>query len=258
MKHKRRKSRLMAKNYLLYHRMGRDLSINEILIVLIILNPCYNPMRRFGKYDCQDRLSNLKLFNFNFRGRERREKEEGELLFAGSHPKCLQQLRLAKPELGTGDSVLVVTTQLLEPSAAASQGELTGKLGVGLEAGLELRYFDVRWLTSYVRCKVAQWSKPPTMPASYLSRVPFLAAPVLFQLPAHEPRRAGKDGPSAQAPKPMWMTRKKLLTPGFSLTQPWPLWPFGERINGWIISLPLCVSPSLSLRSSAFQIRKHL
>lgn len=49
----------------------------------------------------------------------------------------------------------MVTTQLLEPSAAASQGELTGKLGVGLEAGLELRYFDVRWLTSYVRCKVA-------------------------------------------------------------------------------------------------------
>lgn len=39
-------------------------------------------------------------------------------------------------------------------------------------------------------------------------------------------------------------TQMKLLAPGFSLTQPWPLWPFGEEpVNGR--SLALSVSPSL-------------
>lgn len=55
-----------------------------------------------------------------------------------------------------------------------------------------------------------------------------LVLPFLIQFSANEPGKAMHNGTTSWAPPLTRETWKKILVPGFGLTQSQPSWPFGE------------------------------
>lgn len=62
--------------------------------------------------------------------------------------------------------------------------------------------------------------------------------------------------PSVWTHKGTWETKKKLQDFGFGMVQPQLLWLFGERTRQRSLSFTLCISLSLFVCNSAFQISK--
>lgn len=74
--------------------------------------------------------------------------------------------------------------------------------------------------------------------------------------PCQRAWKSNQGWPKCLGPASM-KTRMKLLSPGFGLAQPRPLWPFGECTSRQKTSpfvLIVCFSLSFSLSSSVFQI----
>lgn len=69
---------------------------------------------------------------------------------------------------------------------------------------------------------------PPAILVSQMGTDSCRAVPFPIQVPADMPEKMAEGGPSPGSLPPMWKTQKKLLSPDFSLAQPWPLQSLGD------------------------------